>query len=235
MGIIEATFDELMGGDIDQGVRAAGLGDIDAFLRRASLEQHPFIRELTGGTVERDRLRRFAGQFFHLVDGVPRLVALTHAHCGAPLLRQSLLQVLVMLELQPPSASELWLRTCAALGLSSDDVRSGVPAAATVATDTSLRVLAEGDLGGAVAMLHALLERKVRFCEAVAPALEQHYDLYGGPGAAFFEVVGFGTRSQLLTLRELLEGRLAAGDDPGSLLDATMRTVAAVDGLLTAC
>ena len=177
---------------------------IDEVVAARELQDHPFMLAWSGGDLSRDDLRAFAGQFFHLVDALPRCVSRIHASTADVRLRRPLVGILTALDGQPPTPADLWLQTCASLGLFSDSVRSApIAAGAEQCLFALSRVASSGPVEG-LAALYALLRGMPVICRLQREALNAHYGMHGGPGLAFFDSFGYQADAHTRTLRELL-------------------------------
>lgn len=205
---------------------------IDEVISASDPTSDPLLSAMAAGRLSRDELRAFASQYFHLVDALPRFVSTVHSVSPDASIRRCLLNVLVPLELTPPSIGDLWLQTCAALGLFSDTVRSGEPTASTSACLSDYEYLCgEGSAQG-VAALYAWMSRLPVVCRIEQAALAEHYGLSSGPGVQFFDVVGFQTASHARTLRTALASILDRDPEcADNAVYAAKSAVAAVQGL----
>lgn len=208
------------------------IGRIDEVISASDPTKDPLLSAMAAGRLSRDELRAFASQYFHLVDALPRFVSTVHSVSPDVGIRRALLNVLVPLELTPPSIGDLWLQTCAALGLFSDTVRSGQPTASTSACLSDYEYLCgEGSAQG-VAALYAWMSRLPVVCRIEQGALAAHYDLSSGPGIQFFDVVGFQAASHARTLRSALTTLLDRNPaEADNAVYAAKSAVTAVQGL----
>lgn len=209
------------------------LESIDALLTEADPTATPFVQAMVHGRLTRDELRGFAAQYFHFVDSLPRFVSTVHSVTRADAdVRRTLLNVLVPLELAPPSVADLWLQTCAALGLFSDTVRASEPTSATAACLGDFEYLCQSGTAQGVAALYAWMHRLPRACRAEQAALEQHYGLSRGPSVQFFEVMGFQAQSHARALRGALAQLLERYPEADlAVLDSVRSALVAVDGM----
>ena len=212
---------------------ASVLEQIDAMLAENEPGSQPLIAAIASGQLSRDELRTFAAQYFHLVDSLPRFVSTVHSvTVQHPAIRRTLLNVLVPLELNPPSIADLWLQTCAALGLFSDSVRASEPTHSTAACLGDFEYLCQSGTAQGLAALYAWMSRAPQLCRAGQTALATHYDLTDGPGVQFFEVVGFQSESHTRALRHALCTLLEQYPEAGpAALDSARSAVVAVEGL----
>jgi len=178
---------------------------IDALIAESAAGSEPLLIALTNGKLSRDELRVFAGQYFHLIDSLPRFVSTVHSVTADPNWRRTLLNVLVPLELNPPSAADLWLQTCAALGLFSDTVRSSDPTTPTAACLGDFEYLCQSGSAQGFAALYSWMTRLPNVCRTAQSALAEHYELASGPGTQFFDDMAFQSQSHARALRAGLE------------------------------
>jgi pyrroloquinoline-quinone synthase len=208
------------------------LARIDEVIGASDPASDPLLSAMSSGRLSRDELRAFASQYFHLVDALPRFVSTVHSVTLDAHTRRSLLNVLVPLELAPPSISDLWLQTCAALGLFCDTVRGGQPTASTAACLSDYEYLCgEGSVQG-VAALYAWMSRLPVVCRLEQAALAEHYELTAGPGVQFFEVIGFQASSHARALRTALAAQIERSPESADhAFYAAQSAVRAVQGL----
>ncbi len=212
---------------------AAVLEQIDAFLADRDPSQQPVLAAIAAGDLSRDELRAFATQYFHLVDALPRFVTAVHSvTIDHPGIRRTLLNVVVPMEMRPPSIADLWLQTCAAIGLFSDTVRSGDPAVSTSACLGDFDYLCHSGTAQGLAALYAWMTRLPQACRIQQRALAEHYDLANGPGVEYFEVVGFQAQSHARALRGALATLLEQYPEAGAAaIESATAAVIAVEGL----
>ncbi|MCW2921496.1 MAG: coenzyme synthesis protein family protein [Thermoleophilia bacterium] len=209
------------------------LEQIDALRSQNDPAETPLLRSMLAGELSRDEVRTFAGQYFQLVDALPRFVSTVHSvTIDHPTIRRSLLNMLVPMELNPPSIADLWLQTCAALGLFSDTVRRGQTNVATSVCLDDFQYLCQSGCAQGLAALYAWMSRLPSSTRAMQTALATHYDLTNGPGVQFFEVVGFQSESHCRALRGSLQALLDEFPEAGpSALDAADGAIRAVQGM----
>ena len=102
-----------------------------AVLAERSMLKHPFYQAWTEGTLELDRLREYAKQYYHFEAAFPRLLSALHTRTESPSIRQALLDNLWDEEHGDRNHPALWLEFAAALGLSAEEVVQSTPNAET--------------------------------------------------------------------------------------------------------
>lgn len=206
---------------------------IDELLAAHDPAEQPLLSAMADGRLSRDELRSFATQYYHLMEALPRMVSTVHSvtidHIS---IRRMLLNILVPLELNPPSVAELWLHTCASIGLFSDSVRTSRTTSATAACLGDFEYLCREGSAQGLAALYAWMCRLPQVCRIEQAAFAQHYGLVEGPGVRFFEVVAFQTQSHARGLRGAL-GSLVSEFPEAEMaaFEAARSAVIAVEGM----
>lgn len=103
---------------------------VHEIIRDRHLLGHPFYVAWSKGQLSRDQLRQYAGQYLHHVLAEPTYLSAVHSntpHFAADgtsdlSARQAILENLTDEEMGPNNHPQLWLRFCAALGLSERDL-----------------------------------------------------------------------------------------------------------------
>lgn len=210
----------------------ASLELIDEHIIASDPARQDVLIAMAHGQLTRDELRAFAAQYFHLVDALPRFVSTVHSVTADPTVRRVLINVLVPLELKPPSVAELWLQTCAALGLFSDSVRSGEPTTSTAACLGDFEYLCQAGTVQGLAALYAWMRRLPVVCRTEKRALAEHYHLDSGPGIQFFDVVSLQAESHARALRDALARMIDRTPEAAAdAVDAARAAIVAVEGL----
>jgi pyrroloquinoline-quinone synthase len=222
---------------------AALLEQIDELRSLNEPADQPLLRAMAAGELSRDDVRAFAAQYFQLIDALPRFVSTVHSvareHAS---IRRTLLNLLVPLELHPPSVADLWLQTCAAMGLFSDSVRAGEPTTSTSVCLADFEYLCQSGSAQGMAALYTWITRLPLTCAIMKRALAEHYDLASGPGVQYFEIVGFQSESHGRSLRQALvalvdeypEAATAAFESANGALRAVQGMyLGALDGAVT--
>lgn len=211
------------------------LDQIDALLANTDPSQQDILVAMREGRLTRDQLRGLASQYFHLIDSLPRFVTMVHSVTTKhPEIRRALLNIAVAMELRPPSISDLWLQTCAALGLFSDTVREAEPTTSTSVCLSDFEYLCQAGSAQGIAALYAWMSRLPRVCRIEQAALREHYDLADGPGVQFFDIVGLQAESHAKALRSALEQLLRQYPEAEfAAVDAAHSAISAVQGMYT--
>lgn len=212
---------------------ASVLEEIDALRAANDPADLPLLQAMASGDLTRDELRAFAAQYFQLVDALPRFVSTVHSvTISHPEIRRTLLNLLVPLELKPPSIADLWLQTCASLGLFSDTIRRAEPNVSTSVCLADFEYLCRSGCAQGLAALYSWISRLPRSCRVMQQSLAEHYDLTGGPGVQYFEVVGFQAESHVRSLRACLVALIDEYPDAApSAVDAASGAISAVQGM----
>jgi pyrroloquinoline quinone (PQQ) biosynthesis protein C len=215
-------------------VSEQSLATLEQMLSQSGLREHPFLLSWSAGELSNEELRAFASQQYHILDSLPRCVSAVHAGTADIAVRRELVKLLTILEAPESGPAELWLRTCAALGLFSDSVRNAPPTVPTAEAIGVLRSLAETDAVEGLAALVAAFRVLPSACQLQRDGLVAHYGLQGGPGLAFFEVFGYQASAHANTLGQLLRSVVADDSDAARAAhDAALAATAALRDMLS--
>lgn len=108
---------------------------LHAVLEEKSMLKHGFYQAWIRGTLDVERMREFARQFYHFEAAFPQLLSAIHTRTDSPEIRQMLLDNLWDEEHGEKNHSRLWLDFAAALGVPEADVRN-----ATIRPETAALV-----------------------------------------------------------------------------------------------
>ncbi len=204
---------------------------IDELADGAGAARHPLMSAWADGTLTRDDLRVFATQYYQQLAAFPRMLSMAHAHSLDLEIRRSLLRVLESVEGGSPTLSELWLQTCAYLGLFSDTVRASSGSAATRACLGDFFYLCSSSTPSALAALYTCLQQQPALCRMQREALMRHYGMDSGPGLQYFEVREYIGDSHARTIRDALMRSIRSADDEREAQAAAEASVAAMRGM----
>ena len=207
--------------------------DIDALLDLDGIAEHPFVTSWVAGSLSRDDVRAFAPQLFVQLDRWPRYVSAAHSITRDARVRRVLADSLDLIEPAGASAADLWLQTCSALGLFSDSVRQADVTVATDACINDLFYLCGHTTLTAVTALYVVACQVRDLCRATRSGLSQ-YGLASGPGATFFDVIGYSAEMQAKRLRAALES-LALVEDNAALIEAQDAAITAAAAFAGIC
>jgi pyrroloquinoline-quinone synthase len=196
------------------------LAAIDEATDAEALLAHPFLVGWRDGKLTRDDLRAFATQYFHMVASFPRMASTVHSITRDASIRRTLVSLLDAVELRTPTPTDLWLQTCASIGLFSDSVRQAECTNATEACLNDFFYLCQQSPASGLATLNAWLRMQPTLCRMQGEALVDHYGMHAGPGLAFFESYGYlasnHTPALRMSLERAIDGNDAARDARGA-------------------
>jgi pyrroloquinoline-quinone synthase len=170
------------------------LESIDARIAARHLLTHPFYQAWTAGTLPREALLDYAGQYYAFESILPGLLKSLAARAESPTAREALLANARDEEHGANNHPELWLRFGEALGLERAQILEARPNATTQALVDTYREAAErAPVVGGVAALYAYESQLPAVAEAKIAGLRAHYGFDGlgarrRAGLAFFEV-----------------------------------------------
>ena len=162
---------------------------LDASIASRHLLDHPFYQRWTAGTLTREELRDYAGQYFHYAMAFPTFISAMHQHTDDLTVRQMLLENLVEEERGAENHPELWLRFCESLGLDREDVKRGTANDATRSLIATMKSLArDGALHEGLAALYAYESQIPAVAKAKIDGLARNYAIAADRDVAFFRV-----------------------------------------------
>jgi pyrroloquinoline-quinone synthase len=176
-------------------------GSIDARIAERHLLKHPFYQAWTAGTLPREALLDYVGQYYAFESILPGLLKSLAARAESPAAREALLANAWDEEHGPNNHPELWLRFGEALGLDRARVVGARLNASTQALVDTYREAAESaPVACGVAALYAYESQLPAVAEAKIAGLKAHFGFGAGQGEdsaesvesrrglAFFEV-----------------------------------------------
>ncbi|HUP59080.1 MAG TPA: CADD family putative folate metabolism protein [Thermoanaerobaculia bacterium] len=206
---------------------------IDDRISSRHLLDHPFYQRWTCGTLTREELRDYAGQYFHYAMAFPTFISAMHAQTEDIATRQLLLENLIEEERGPENHPELWLRFCESLGLTRDEVKDGAPNDATRNLIATMKSLArEGALHEGLASLYAYESQIPAVAKAKIEGLAKNYGISAERDIAFFSVHMEADVAHSQTSREILRDLCDTPAKSAAAESAASRTLDALYGFL---
>lgn len=157
-------------------------------LSEKNLLKHPFYQAWTHGTLSRDTLRTYAGQYFHHVSAFPRYVSATHAGCEDIKIRQLLLENLIDEERGEENHPELWKRFAEAVGIDRDLIHATELLPETRDLIGTFLGFARSSFEEGLGALFAYEHQIPEIARFKLDALKKHYGVTDAKGLSFFEV-----------------------------------------------
>lgn len=206
---------------------------LDARIASRHLLDHPFYRRWTEGTLTREELRDYAGQYFHYAMAFPTFISAMHAQAEDIAVRQLLLENLIEEERGDENHPELWLRFCESLGLDRETVKSGTANDATRTLIATMKSLArDGALHEGLAALYAYESQIPAVAKAKIEGLAKNYAISADRDVAFFRVHMDADVVHSETSRGLLRDLCATPEKSAAAEQAATRTLDALYGFL---
>ncbi len=206
---------------------------LDASVASRHLLDHPFYQRWTAGTLTREELRDYAGQYFHYAMAFPTFISAMHQHTDDLVVRQMLLENLVEEERGAENHPELWLRFCESLGLDRDEVKRGLANDATRTLIATLKSLArDGALHEGLAALYAYESQIPAVAKAKIEGLAQNYAISADRDVAFFRVHMDADVVHSETSRSILRDLCDTPEKTAEANTAAKRTLDALYGFL---
>ena len=206
---------------------------LDARIASRHLLDHPFYQRWTAGTLSKEELRDYAGQYFHYAMAFPTFISAMHAQTEDIAIRQLLLENLIEEERGAENHPELWLRFCESLGLDREAVKSGAANDATRHLVSTMKSLArDGALHEGLAALYAYESQIPAVAKAKIEGLAKWYGISGDRDIAFFTVHQEADVNHSQTSREILRDLCGTDTACTEAGQAASKTLDALYGFL---
>jgi pyrroloquinoline-quinone synthase len=170
----------------------APIASIDARIAERHLLKHPFYQAWTAGTLPREALLDYVGQYYAFESRLPGMLHALASRAESAPAREALLANARDEEHGDNNHPELWLRFGEALGLERSRIENARLNATTQALiDTYREAVESAPVAAGVAALYAYESQLPAVAEAKIAGLKEHYG-FGEAGSrrglAFFEV-----------------------------------------------
>ena len=206
---------------------------LDARIASRHLLDHPFYQRWTAGTLTKEELRDYAGQYFHYAMAFPTFISAMHQQTEDIATRQMLLENLIEEERGPENHPELWLRFCESLGLDRETVKNGTANDATRTLISTMKSLArEGALHEGLASLYAYESQIPSVAKAKIEGLAKWYSISSERDIAFFAVHMDADVAHSATSRQILRDLCDTPEKTTQAENAAGRTLDALYGFL---
>ncbi|HEV7238116.1 MAG TPA: CADD family putative folate metabolism protein [Thermoanaerobaculia bacterium] len=206
---------------------------LDASVASRHLLNHTFYQRWTDGTLTREELRDYAGQYFHYAMAFPTFISAMHQQTEDIVVRQMLLENLIEEERGAENHPELWLRFCESLGLDREEVKAGIANDATRGLIATMKSLArDGALHEGLAALYAYESQIPAVAKAKIEGLAQNYAISADRDVAFFRVHMDADVMHSETSRSILRDLCDTPEKTAAADAAAKRTLDALYGFL---
>jgi pyrroloquinoline-quinone synthase len=204
-------------------VTPASLAGIDARIADKHLLTHPFYEAWTAGTLPRQALLDYVGQYYAFESNLPRFLTALHSRSEDATIRATLLANAWDEEHGANNHLELWLRFGESLGLDRAQIATAEPNAATKALVDTYRLAAEkAPVEAGIAAIFAYESQLPAVAAAKIEGLKKHFGfdarvdarVDAREGLAFFEVHRTLDVHHAAEERRILEAALADGAGP---------------------
>lgn len=206
---------------------------LDASIASRHLLNHSFYQRWTAGTLTREELRDYAGQYFHYAMAFPTFISAMHQQTEDISVRQMLLENLIEEERGAENHPELWLRFCESLGLDREEVKAGAANEATRTLIATMKSLArDGALHEGLAALYAYESQIPAVAKAKIEGLARNYAISAERDIAFFTVHMEADVLHSQTSREILRDLCDTPEKTAAADAAARQTLNALYGFL---
>ncbi|MHB8586295.1 MAG: iron-containing redox enzyme family protein [Thermoplasmatota archaeon] len=164
-------------------------GPIAQSIARVRLLDHPFYQAWSRGTLTREDLQFYAGQYYHVVRAFPEMIAQVAAHIPEGPARRALEENLAdELGASGPSHPSLWLDFAQGIGAPRGATESAPATPETLQALASLSALSKGAGPAAIAALWAIESQAPDVSAAKIRGLRDFYGVHDASTLAYFNV-----------------------------------------------
>jgi pyrroloquinoline-quinone synthase len=151
------------------------------------LLNHPFYQAWTEGRLDREILKRYAGQYFAQVSAFPRFVSAVHSRCPEIDARKALLRNLVDEEIHGTDHPELWMQFAEGLGADREAVKSEAQLPETSAMVEKFYELTSREWTQGLCALYAYESQVPAVSKSKIDGLKEFYGVTDAKTLAFFK------------------------------------------------
>jgi pyrroloquinoline-quinone synthase len=154
------------------------------------LLKHPFYQDWMAGTLSRETLKDYAGQYFTHVKAFPRYISAIHSRCESEAARKMLLENLNDEEGLSHGVShpELWMRFAEGMGVERSKAYVTEPRAAIQAVVDTFFGFAQSSFHEGLGALYAYESQIPEIAQSKISGLIEHYQVSDARTLQFFEV-----------------------------------------------
>lgn len=152
------------------------LQELNARIAQHDLLCHPFYQAWSAGTLTRQDLSAYAGDYYHHVAAFPAYLSAFHARLEDGEMRRAVLRNLADEEIEGRAHSDLWLDFAEGMGADPQAVRSTAPIAEVrEAVQWFRHIACTGSRAQALAAFYAYESQVPRVAEAKSKGLKERY------------------------------------------------------------
>jgi pyrroloquinoline-quinone synthase len=186
------------------------LDELNARIAKYDLLCHPYYKAWSAGTLTREDLAAYAGDYYHHVAAFPTYLSALHARLEDGEMRRTVLRNLADEEISGCAHSDMWLDFAEGMGADRDAVRSSQPTKAVGrAVQWFRNTAASGSHAEALAGFYAYESQVPRVAEEKSKGLRERYGA-DRKTCGYFELHKFADVAHSRVWGDLLEKELEA-------------------------
>ena len=152
------------------------LRDLDAQIAKYDLLCHPYYKAWSAGTLTREDLAAYAGDYYHHVAAFPTYLSAFHSRLEDGEMRRAVLRNLADEEVEGRAHSDLWLDFAEGMGAEREEVRASQPIGAVRNAVTWFREKARtGTRAETLAAFYAYESQVPRVAAEKSKGLKERY------------------------------------------------------------
>jgi pyrroloquinoline-quinone synthase len=166
--------------------------DLHTTVERHHLLKHPFYQLWIQGQLPKEALQKYTGQYFQLVEHLPRFISTLHTNCGDVVIRQQLIQNLMEEELGTGNGNiphtELWIDFAEELGVPRSNTENAELLKATKDAVNTIKGFCQSSMAEGAAALYAYESQVPEISIEKIHGLKEFYHMTSEKALRFFEV-----------------------------------------------
>jgi pyrroloquinoline-quinone synthase len=186
------------------------LRELNARIAKYDLLCHPYYKAWSAGTLTREDLASYAGDYYHHVAAFPTYLSAFHSRLEDSEMRRSVLRNLADEEVEGRAHTDLWLDFAEGMGAARDEVRASQPIDAVRRAIAWFREKASaGTRAEALAAFYAYESQVPRVAAEKSKGLKERYGA-DRKTCGYFDLHKYADVEHSRVWGELLEAELAA-------------------------
>jgi pyrroloquinoline-quinone synthase len=206
---------------------------LDAAVAEYSLLKHPFYQAWSAGSLSRETLQIYAGQYYQFEKRFPTFLSAVHANTEDVRHRQQLLENLMEEERGEVNHPELWLRFAEAVGADREATKQTVAFPDTQnLIDTLREITRNSDTLEGVAALYGYESQIPEISHTKIEGLTKHYGVTSDRGLSFFRVHEQADEIHRRAERDVMSDLITSAEDERRAIAAAQSVAKAFYGML---
>ena len=206
---------------------------LDAAIAEYSLLKHPFYQAWSAGTLTRETLQAYAGQYYQFEKRFPTFISAVHSGAESMEHRQQLLLNLMEEEQGNVNHPELWLRFAESVGENRESAKNATSFPETAELIDTLREASRnGSTLEGVAALYGYESQIPEISQTKIAGLVKHYGVTSDAGLSFFRVHEEADVVHRQAERDIIADLIKSAEDEERAIRSAQKVAKAFYGML---